>query len=76
MKVKQNDKIMLSGKTEFGKSFIKENGNEFKVVKVQTWGEHQLLLKAIKEKCEIGLIWINLLPESRNFKIMEINNVR
>ena len=67
--IKKDDKITLSGKTDFGKSFIKENGSEFEVVKVQTWGEHQLLLRTVKENCEIGLIWINLLPESRNFKI-------
>jgi hypothetical protein len=67
--IKINDKISLSGKTDFGKSFIKENGSEFEVVKVQTWGEHQLLLRTVKADCEIGLIWINLLPESRNFKI-------
>ena len=67
--IKKDDKITLSGKTDFGKSFIKENGSEFQVVKVQTWGEHQLLLRTVKENCEIGLIWINLLPESRNFKI-------
>ena len=67
--IKINDKIHLSGKTDFGKSFVNENGNEFEVVKVQTWGEHQLLLRTVKKNCEIGLIWINLLPESRNFKI-------
>ena len=67
--LKRNDEITLRGKTDFGKSFIKENGNKFKVSKVQTWGQHQLLLTALKEDCEIGLIWINLFPESRNFQI-------
>ena len=67
--IKKDDKITLSGKTDFGKSFIKENGSEFEVVKVQTWGEHQLLLRTVKENCEIGLIWIKLLPESINYKI-------
>ena len=69
MKLKKNDIIKLSGKTEFGKSFIKENGSEFEVVKVMTWGEHQILLRILKENSDVGLIWINLLPESRNFKI-------
>ncbi len=62
------DKIILSGKTGFGKSFIEENGSEFEVVKVMTWAEHQLLLRCLKEDCEIGLIWINFgLTSSRNF---------
>ena len=77
MDIKINDVIVLSGKTEFGKSFVKENGTEFKVVKFQRWHEHQLLIKSLKEDCEIGLIWINLLPESTNFNIdnvKEINN--
>ena len=72
--MKKDDKITLSGKTKFGKSFINENGTEFQVVKVQTWGEHQLLLRTLKEDCEIGLIWINLLPESTNFKILSLND--
>tara|TARA_Y100000593_G_C4296810_1_gene331103 strand:- start:1391 stop:1627 length:237 start_codon:yes stop_codon:yes gene_type:complete len=67
--LERGDRITLSGKTDFGKSFVKENGSEFEVVKVQTWGEHQLLLRALKEDCEIGLIWINLFPTSRNFQI-------
>ena len=67
--LKKDDKINLSGKTDFGKSFVEENGSEFEVVKVQTWSEHQVLLRTIKENCEIGLIWINLYPESQNFKI-------
>tara|TARA_Y100000593_G_C4305618_1_gene335581 strand:- start:1666 stop:1902 length:237 start_codon:yes stop_codon:yes gene_type:complete len=67
--VKRDDKITLDGKTDFGKSFVKENGDEFEVVKIQTWGEHQLLLRALKEDCEIGLIWINLFPTSTNFQI-------
>ena len=64
-----DDEIVLSGKTDFGKSFIKENGDKFRVVKVQSWHQHQLLIKALKEDCEIGLIWINLFPTSRNFQI-------
>ena len=63
------DKIVLDGKTKFGKSFIEENGSEFEIVKVQTWYEHQLLIRAIKKDCEIGLIWINFFPTSKNFKI-------
>ena len=34
--LKNGSKIVLSGKTTFGKSFIKENGNEFEVIKVNT----------------------------------------
>ena len=69
MELKREDVIILSGKTDFGKSFVKENGSNFEIVKVMTWGEHQLLIRALKENCEIGLIWINLLPESKNFNI-------
>tara|TARA_B100000073_G_C23283572_1_gene391585 strand:- start:287 stop:508 length:222 start_codon:yes stop_codon:yes gene_type:complete len=73
MDIKKDDIIQLSGKTEFGKSFVKENGDKFQIVKVQTWSEHQLLLKPLKENVEVGLIWINLIPESRNFNIkMEV----
>ena len=72
MNIKKSDIIVLSGKTDFGKSFVKENGSEFEIVKVQTWGEHQLLLRTVKEECDIGLIWINLLPESKNFNIEKI----
>ena len=71
--IKREDKIKLDGKTEFGKSFIKENGSEFEVVKVQTWGEHQLLIRALKENVEIGLIWINLFPTSKNFELYKDN---
>ena len=74
MNIKKDDIIILSGKTKFGRTFIEENGSEFEVAKVQTWGEHQLLLKTIKEKCEIGLIWINLMPESTNFKIKKVRS--
>ena len=69
MNIKRNDVITLSGKTKFGKSFVKENGSKFEVVKFETWAEHQLLIRALKEDCEIGLIWINFLPESKNFNI-------
>ena len=69
MDIKKDDVIILSGKTDFGKSFVEENGSNFEIVKVMTWGEHQLLIRALKENCEIGLIWINLLPESKNFNI-------
>jgi hypothetical protein len=65
----RNDIIILSGKTDFGKKFVEENGSEYEVVKFQTWGEHQILIRAIKENCEIGLIWINFLPTSKNFEI-------
>ena len=50
-KIKEGDIVILSGKTEFGKSFVKENGTKFEVVKVQRWHEHQLLIKPIKENC-------------------------
>ena len=69
MNLKKDDIIFLSGKTEFGKSFIEENGNEFQILKIQTWGEYQLLLRTQKENAEISMIWINLLPESKNFNI-------
>ena len=65
----RNDIITLSGKTDFGKKFIEENGSQYEVVKFQTWGEHQILIRAKKENCEIGLLWINFLPTSKNFKI-------
>lgn len=71
--ISREDKITLKGKTEFGESFVSENGSEFIVVKVQTWGEHQLLIKALKENVEIGLIWINLFPISKNFEIYKDN---
>ena len=68
MKLQAGDIIYLSGKTDFGKSFVKENGDKFEVVKFQTWAEHQILIRATKEDCEIGLIWINFgLTNSRNF---------
>ena len=70
--LERGDNITLGGKTDFGKSFVKENGSKFEVVKVQTWGEHQLLLKNLNENSEIPLLWINLLPESTNFKIKKI----
>tara|TARA_R110002072_G_scaffold267264_1_gene426283 strand:- start:2 stop:241 length:240 start_codon:yes stop_codon:yes gene_type:complete len=73
MKIKTGDIIILSGKTEFGKSFVKENGTEFEVIKFQTWHEHQLLIKPIKENREIGLMWINVLPESTNFNVYFTN---
>ena len=72
MNIKEKDIITLSGKTDFGKSFVKENGSEYEIVKVQTWGEHQLLLRTVKQDCDIGLIWINLLPESKNFNIEKV----
>ena len=72
MQIKRDDIIKLSGKTDFGKSFVKENGDKFEVVKFQTWAEHQILIRALKEDCEIGLIWINFLPESKNFNIEEV----
>ena len=72
-KIKEGDIVILSGKTEFGKSFVKENGTEFEIIKVQRWDEHQLLIKPIKENCEIGLIWINVLPKSTNFNVYFTN---
>ena len=70
--------VTLSGKSEFGKSFIKENGTEYEIVKTEKWGEYRLLLRSLKEDCETGLVWIGLLPESRNLKIEKIRskNVR
>ena len=46
MKLQTGDIIYLSGKTDFGKSFVKENGDKFEVVKFQTWSEHQILIRA------------------------------
>ena len=71
-KLKALDTIVLSGKTEFGKSFIEENGTHYKVIKLQTWDEHQLLLSPLMDNTEIQTIWINLLPQSRNFCIDDI----
>ena len=42
MKISAKDIVTLSGRTDFGKSFIKENGSDFKVIKLQTWAEPQL----------------------------------
>ena len=72
MNLKNNDIITISGKTDFGKSFVKENGPDFKIIKVETWGEYQLLISPINKKSEIRSIWINLLPESKNFKIDKV----
>ena len=47
-KIKEGDIVILSGKTEFGNSFVKENGTEFEIIKFQRWHEHQLLIKPIK----------------------------
>tara|TARA_Y100001937_G_scaffold42057_1_gene59628 strand:- start:508 stop:771 length:264 start_codon:yes stop_codon:yes gene_type:complete len=70
--------VTLSGKSEFGKTFIEQNGTEYEIVKTEKWGEYRLLLKSLKENCETGLVWIGLLPESRNLKIEKIRrkNVR
>tara|TARA_Y100000593_G_C4192086_1_gene277425 strand:+ start:390 stop:704 length:315 start_codon:yes stop_codon:yes gene_type:complete len=72
MKLNAGNTIYLSGKTHFGKQFVNENGNKFKVVKVQTWGEEQLLLRNLTKGSEVELIWINLYPTSKNFSIDEV----
>ena len=72
MNLKNNDIITISGRTDFGKSFIKENGSDFKIIKVMTWDEYQLLIQPINENSEIRSIWINLLPKSKNFKIDKV----
>tara|TARA_Y100001963_G_C6757852_1_gene437881 strand:- start:292 stop:522 length:231 start_codon:yes stop_codon:yes gene_type:complete len=72
MKINAEDIVTLSGRTDFGKSFIEENGSDFKVIKLQTWAEHQLLLTPMDGDSEIKYIWINLLPKSRNFKIENV----
>ena len=68
------DIVTLSGKSDFGKSFLKENGTEYEIVTTEKWGEYRLLLRALKKDCETGLVWIGLLPESRNFKIKNIRS--
>jgi len=72
MKLKAGNTIYLSGKTDFGRQFVKENGSRFRVVKVQTWAEDQLLLKNRTRGCEVELIWINLFPTSKNFTIDKV----
>ena len=66
--------VTLSGKSDFGKSFVKENGIEYEIVATERWGEYRLLLSTLKKDCETGLVWIGLLPESTNLKIENIRN--
>ena len=68
------DLVTLSGKSDFGKSFIKENGSKYEIVKTEKWGEYRMLLRTVKEDCETGLVWIGLMPESRNLKIEKIRS--
>ena len=68
------DKVTLSGISDFGKLFIKENGTEYEIVTTERWGEYRLLLRTKKENCETGLVWIGLKPASRNFEIKKIIN--
>ena len=72
--LKLGDLVTLSGKSDFGKSFIKENGIEYEIVTTEQWGEYRMLLRAVKEDCETGLVWIGLIPESRNLKIEKIRS--
>ena len=72
--LKSGDFVTLSGKSDFGKSFIKENGIEYQIVTTEQWGEYRLLLKAVKKDCETGLVWIGLIPESRNLKIENVRS--
>ena len=71
MNLKADDVISLEGKTEFGKNFVKENGSEFKISKVNTWDQYQLVLVSLTEKVKRPIIRINLYPESKNFKIIK-----
>ena len=73
MNLKADDVISLEGKTEFGKTFVKENGTDFKISKVNTWDQYQLVLVSLTEKVERPIIRINLYPESKNFKITKKN---
>ena len=68
------DLVTLSGKSDFGKSFVNENGFDYEIVKTEKWGEYRLLLRSLKKDCETGLVWIGLLPESRNLKIEKIRS--
>tara|TARA_Y100000741_G_scaffold302332_1_gene243984 strand:- start:454 stop:702 length:249 start_codon:yes stop_codon:yes gene_type:complete len=68
------DLVTLSGKSDFGKSFVEENGSEYEIVTTEKWGEYRMLLRAVKEDCETGLVWIGLMPESRNLKIEKIRS--
>ena len=69
MNLKTNDVVSLEGKTEFGKTFVKENGTDFKISKVNTWDQYQLVLVSLTENVKRPIIRINLYPESKNFKI-------
>tara|TARA_R100001198_G_C5117645_1_gene141978 strand:+ start:139 stop:360 length:222 start_codon:yes stop_codon:yes gene_type:complete len=73
MNLKADDVISLEGKTEFGKTFVKENGTDFKISKVNTWDQYQLVLVSLTEKVKRPIIRINLYPESKNFKIIKKN---
>ena len=73
MNLKADDVISLEGKTEFGKTFVKENGTDFKISKVNTWDQYQLVLVSLTEKVKQPIIRINLYPESKNFKIIKKN---
>jgi len=68
------DLVTLSGKSDFGKSFVEENGSEYEIVTTEQWGEYRMLLRTVKEDCETGLVWIGLIPESRNLKIEKIRS--
>ena len=71
MNLKADDVISLEGKTEFGKNFVKENGSDFKIGKVNTWDQYQLVLISLTENVKRPIIRINLYPESKNFKIIK-----
>tara|TARA_Y100001963_G_scaffold68945_1_gene96061 strand:- start:477 stop:731 length:255 start_codon:yes stop_codon:yes gene_type:complete len=73
-KFKLNDKVVLCGSSEFGKQFIVENGKNYEVVTTEKWGEFRVLLRALKEDCETGLVWIGLNPPSRNFTIVSVES--
>lgn len=69
MNLKAKDVVSLEGKTEFGKTFVKENGTDFIISKINTWDQYQLVLVSLKENVKRPVIRINLYPESKNFKI-------
>ena len=72
--LRKDKKVVLEAKSDFGKSFLEENGTEYIVVTTERWGDYRLLLKSLKKDAETGLVWIGVLPESRNFKIIEVSD--
>ena len=71
--VKTGDILTLSGISDIGNKWIKDNGVEYEVVKFETWDKNRALLRSLKEDCKKKLIWIGMYPHSsRNLKIEKI----